>query len=476
MEYKRNTIRVLLVEDDEALGNLLFEELEDQGYKVQLASTAEKALSMALAENVDVIVSDLRLPGADGLALLKNVRNALPETAPDFLMITAFGSVERAVECLKAGAEDFLTKPLDLEHFHLTLRRMLEKRAMRSTIQDMRRVQEDQSSFHGMYGRSPQMLSLFRQVELIAKADGPVLVHGESGTGKELIARAIHNESPFSDGPFLVVNCAGIPEALLESEFFGHTAGSFTGAQGKREGIFAEAEGGTLFLDEIGDMPYALQAKVLRMLQDGKIRPVGSNQEQQVHVRIVAATNHDLDKRVDEGAFREDLFFRLETFALRIPPLRKREDDIELLAAMFLEQHALRLDKSIREISAAAIDSLRRYRFPGNVRELKNAIERAVVFCAGREIQRKDLPSRIRKETSSGGNTTGAGEVLMIDDQSLPSLLDVENRYIAHVLERVSGNKRKAAEILGIGRRTLYRRLTEMPDDAIERLAGSVNL
>ena len=464
MKHKASAIRVLLVEDDEALGGLLLEELQDVGYKTQLVPTAENALSMALSETYDVVVSDLRLPGADGLALLKNVRNALPDTAPDFLMITAFGSVERAVECLKAGAEDFLTKPLDLEHFHLTLRRMLEKRAMRSTIQDMRRAQSAQSSFHGMYGRSPQMLSLFRQVERIAKADGPVLIHGESGTGKELIARAIHNESPVADGPFLVVNCAGIPEALLESEFFGHTAGSFTGAQGKREGIFAEAEGGTLFLDEIGDMPYALQAKVLRMLQDGKIRPVGSNQERQVHVRIVAATNHDLEKQVADGRFREDLFFRLETFALHVPPLREREDDIELLGAMFLQQHALRLEKNIHGVSASAAETLRSYRFPGNVRELNNAIERAVVFCGGRELQRKDLPPRIRKETASGMNPSGVGEVLMIDDHSLPTLLDVENRYIAHVLERVSGNKRRAADILGIGRRTLYRRLTEMPE------------
>ncbi len=476
MKRETDVIRILLVEDDEALGSLLLEELQDAGYRTKLASTAEKALSLALADTFDIIISDLRLPGADGLALLKNVRNRLPETAPDFLMITAFGSVEKAVECLKAGAEDFLTKPLDLEHFHLTLRRMLEKRAMRSTIQDLRRVQADQSSFHGMYGRSPQMLNLFRQIEQIAKADGPVLVHGESGTGKEFIARAIHNESSFSDGPFLVVNCAGIPESLLESEFFGHAAGSFTGAQGKREGIFAEAEGGTLFLDEIGDMPYALQAKVLRMLQDGKIRPVGSNQERQVHVRIVAATNHDLEKQVADGKFREDLFFRLETFALHAPPLREREDDIELLAALFLQQHALRLEKPVREISSAAMETLRRYPFPGNVRELHNAIERAVVFCAGREIQRKDLPSRIRKERTARGPVGSAGEVLMIDDHSLPSLLDIENRYIAHVLERVAGNKRKAAEILGIGRRTLYRRLTEMPTDAVNRHAATANL
>jgi two-component system, NtrC family, response regulator AtoC len=476
MMRKTDAIRILLVEDDESLGGLLLEELQDVGYQTDLVPTAEKGLSMALAHSYALIVSDLRLPGADGLALLKNVRQALPDTAPDFLMITAFGSVERAVECLKAGAEDFLTKPLDLEHFHLTLRRMLEKRSMRSTIQDLRRVQKEAAAFHGMYGRSAKMLHMFRQVQQIAQADGPVLIHGESGTGKELIARAIHEESKMAGGPFLVVNCAGIPEALLESEFFGHAAGSFTGAQVKRQGIFAEAEGGTLFLDEIGDMPYALQAKVLRMLQDGKIRPVGSNQEQQVQVRIVAATNHDLEERVGAGHFREDLFFRLETFSLQVPPLRERDDDIDLLAALFLQQHALRLDKPIRQISAAATEALRAYRFPGNVRELSNAIERAAVFCAGRELQRKDLPARIRRETASTTNTSagaGAGEVLMIDDHSLPSLLDVENRYIAHVMERVSGNKRRAADILGIGRRTLYRRLTEMQGSTAPMLADS---
>ena len=465
MTRDTQTIRILLVEDDESLGTLLREELQDAGYKPDLVSTAEKALSMALSQSYALIISDLRLPGADGLALLQNVHRALPDTAPDFLMITAFGSVARAVECLKAGAEDFLTKPLDLEHFHLTVQRMLEKRALRRTIQDLQEIQSDHSSFYGMYGRSPKMLSLFRQVAQIAKADGPVLIHGESGTGKELIARALHGESNMADGPFLVVNCAGIPEALLESEFFGHAAGSFTGAHARRQGIFAEAEGGTLFLDEIGDMPYALQAKVLRMLQDGKIRPVGSNQEQQVNVRIVAATNHDLEARVAAGHFREDLFFRLETFSLRVPPLRERDDDIELLAAMFLRQHTLRLEKSIREISSSAAEALRAYRFPGNVRELNNAIERAVVFCSGRELQRKDLPARIRRETAglaTGTKGPGVGEVLMIDDHSLPGLVEVENRYITHVLERVAGNKRRAAEILGIGRRTLYRRLTEM--------------
>ncbi len=464
MTQKNKNIRVLLVEDDDNLGQLLHEELQDAGYSTTCVPTAEKALSFALGQPYDIIVSDLRLPGADGLALLKNVRMALPDSAPDFLIITAFGSVERAVECLKAGAADFLTKPLDLEYFHLTLQRMLERRAMRSTIQDLRRMQAGPDAFHGMYGRSPKMLSMFRQIQRIAKADGPVLIHGESGTGKELVARAIHAESHLSEGPFLVVNCAGIPEALLESEFFGHAAGAFTGAQGARQGIFAEAEGGTLFLDEIGDMPYALQAKLLRMLQDGKIRPVGSNQEKQVHVRIVAATNHNLEDNVAAGRFREDLFFRLETFSLLVPPLRERDDDIELLAAIFLKQHTARLDKSIREISAAATETLRSYKFPGNVRELQNAIERAVVFSSGRVLQSKDLPARIRRESMGAEKSAvgaGAGEVLMIDDHSLPSLQDVENRYIAHVMERVAGNKRRAAEILGIGRRTLYRRLDE---------------
>ncbi|MFO7936700.1 MAG: sigma-54 dependent transcriptional regulator [Kiritimatiellia bacterium] len=459
-----NNTRILIVEDDRGLAELLRDEVEDAGMSARFEHTAEDGLETAIKWRPDIIVSDLRLPGADGLALLGKLRTEMPENTPDVLIITAFGTVPKAVESLKAGAEDFLTKPLDLDHFRLSIERILDKRKMREQLGRIKQLTEAESNFHGMYGRSSAMLHLFRQLRQIAKAAGPVLIVGESGTGKELVARAVHKESGYAAGPFLAVNCAGIPEHLLESEFFGHEAGAFTGAGKSRQGIFAEAEGGTLFLDEISEMSSSLQAKLLRMLQDGNIRPVGSNREQQVNVRIVAATNRDIEERVRASEFREDLFYRLETFQLRVPPLRERGDDIDLLAGIFLAQYAAVADKRIEGFSRSAYERLRRYHFPGNVRELRNAIERAVVFCSTREIRPEYFPSRIRE--GSGTNIANAGNLMqngiMISGESLPALQEIEHRYIRHVMSCVQGNKRTAASILGIGRRTLYRRLEEM--------------
>ena len=451
--------KILLVEDDEGLGEILLEEVEDLGHAARRVATAEDALDVIADWLPDIVVSDLRLPGADGLALLSETRRRLPDRLPDFLVITGFGSVRKAVETLKAGAEDFLTKPIDLEHFQLSLRRILEKRAMREQIGRFQAASVSGSSFHGILGRSAAMVSMFQQIRLLARADGPVLVTGESGTGKELVARAIHRESKAGDHPFIAVNCAGIPEALLESEFFGHAAGAFTGAGKARRGIFAEASGGTLFLDEISEMPPSLQAKLLRVLQDGKIRPVGSNREEQVKVRILAATNRDVESRIREGEFREDLFYRLETFSLRVPPLRDREGDIPLLIAAFVGEFAAAANKTIRSVRADALARMERHAYPGNVRELRNAVERAVAFCQGREILPEHLPPRMMKRASAGGRHDLPGALGDIDGDSLPTLEEVERRYIRHVMDRVGGNKRLAATILGIARRTLYRRL-----------------
>ncbi len=459
--------RILIVEDDEGLADLLRDEVEDAGLAVRVAHTAEDGLATAQTWMPDIIVSDLRLPGADGLALLGKVQTGMPENTPDVLIITAFGTVAKAVESLKAGAEDFLTKPLDLEHFRLSISRILEKRRMREELNRIRRLVDTDATFHGMVGRCPAMLTLFQQIRQIARADGPVLILGESGTGKELVARAIHAEGGSSSGPFLAVNCAGIPEHLLESEFFGHEAGAFTGAVKARQGIFAEAEGGTLLLDEISEMPPALQAKLLRMLQDGKLRPVGSNRERQVDVRILAATNRNIEELVGAGEFREDLFYRLETFSLHVPPLRERGTDLDLLTGMFLLQYTSAAKKRIEGLMPRTGELLARYRFPGNVRELRNAIERAVVFCHEREIRPEHLPPRILKDVRDGASpSNGMPQTgLRINDGSLPTLEDVERRYIRHVLKQVDGNKRQAASILGIGRRTLYRRLEEMGEE-----------
>lgn len=453
--------RVLIVEDDAALGDLLREEIEDAGLPVRRVPSAEVGWT-ALAEwRPDLVVCDLRLPGMDGLDFLKLVQEKIPEAPPGFLMVTAFGTIPKAVECLKAGAEDFLTKPLDLEHFMLSVRRILERVRLREMVLQMKGLLAS-DDFHGIAGQSPAMRRLFEQIRKVAQARGPVLVLGESGSGKELVARAIHNESNRSDGPFIPVNCAGIPENLVESEFFGHAEGAFTGARKNREGLFAEAEGGTLLLDEISEMPLFLQAKLLRILQDGKVRRVGENRESEVDVRILGATHRDLEDEVRAGRFREDLFFRLETFTLRVPPLRERGEDVELLAARFLRRFSLVQEKPTREFTDDALARIAAYPFPGNVRELRNAMERAATFATGRRVAAKHLPARIREHSAeSRGTPPEPGGVPDGDDHALLPLAEIERRHIRNVLDRVGGNKRRAAAILGIGRGTLYRKLGE---------------
>lgn len=455
-----DTGTVLIVEDDEALGRLLLEEVNDAGLEAQRAATAEEAEKIMERKWPDLVVCDLSLPGMDGLSLLGKIREKAPGSAPGFLIITAFGTIPKAVEALKAGAEDFLTKPLDLDHFILSVKRMLERKHLRETVIQMRGLLES-DSFHGIYGSSSSMCLLFEQIRQVAAAQGAVMILGESGSGKELVARAIHRESSRADMPFLPVNCAGIPEHLLESEFFGHAAGSFTGAQKARQGLFAEAQGGSVLLDEISEMPLFLQAKLLRILQDGKLRRVGDNREFQVDVRVLAATNRDLEEEVRLGHFREDLFFRLETFTLQIPPLRERGEDVELLAGRFLREFTLALGKRTRGFSEEALIRFSEYTFPGNVRELRNAIERAVTFASGELIRVAHLPARIRNFRPDNDADPGSIFNTPERNEKLIPLAEIERRYINHVLKSVNGNKRKAASILGIGRRTLYRRLGE---------------
>jgi len=462
--HKTARARVLLVEDDPGLRELLAEELSDAGIQVKPVESAEAGLKAMPGLNPDLIISDLRLPGMDGMELLRHMRQQ--PAPPAFLIITAFGTVSQAVEALKRGADEFLTKPLDLEHFVLSVNRLLETRRLRGEVQRFRELVE-QEHFHGLIGQGPAMLAMFSQIRQLARANGPVLVAGESGTGKELVARAIHDESERADGPFQAVNCAGVPSELLESEFFGHEAGAFTGAVKARQGLFSQSNGGTLLLDELGEMPLALQAKLLRVLQDGVIRPVGSNREHTVDVRIVAATNRDLEAMIKSGDFREDLFYRLETFTLRVPPLRERGDDLELLAAGFLKRYAMQMGRQVLGYTPEAMKTLRAYAFPGNVRELQNAVERAVTFCQSDTVGVEHLPTRIR------GNDRPLVEVPDTPDDTLkqfmqgpmlPTLDQLEKRYIHYVLEQVGGNKRRAAALLDVSRRTLYRKLDDPAD------------
>lgn len=453
---------ILLVEDDSGLRELLQEELEAEGYQVTACGDAEDGQQQLENQTFDLLVSDLRLPGADGLSLLPSL--AVADSPPAVLIITAFGSVQQAVKALQAGADDFLTKPLEMDHFLLTVSRLLDNRKLRNEVQHYRSLLAVEQ-FNGMIGQSPAMQQMFQQIRQIADADGPVLIQGESGTGKELVARALHDQSSRSDGPYMVVNCGGIPSELMESEFFGHAAGAFTGARTQRAGLFQQANGGSLLLDELGEMPLSLQAKLLRVLQDGKVRPVGSDHEIQLDVRIIAATNRNLTEAVADGSFREDLFYRLETFALQVPPLRARGDDIHQLTEFFLTRFNARQQQHIKGLSDAAVAMLQHYTFPGNVRELQNAIERAATFCDSSLIEAQHLPQRIREQTpaahTASDTTTPAAPSIVpqqaIDVDAMPSLETVQRNYIHQVLAATQGNKRHAADILGITRRTLYR-------------------
>jgi len=455
--------RILIVEDDKELAQLLFEELDEAGYSLKTVDSAEAAAEQLKSWEPDLVISDLKLPDADGMSLLEWAKELYVQ--PGFLIITAFGSIPQAVDALKSGADDFLAKPLDLEHLKLSIDRILRHLRLQQEVQRFRELIAH-DAFHGMIGRSRKMRVMFDQLREIANAQGPALIQGESGVGKELVAKALHELSPRSKSPFLAVNCAGIPADLLESEFFGHEEGAFTGAVKRRQGLFQRTHNGSLLLDEIGEMPYNLQSKLLRVLQDGSFRPVGSNKEQKVDVRIICSTNQELDSLIDEGRFRQDLYYRLETFSISVPPLRERKDDIPLLAAHFLNRFCLQTGKKIQGFTPESMEQLNSYSFPGNVRELQNVIERAVTFCHGPKLDVEHLPTRIRQCVDTEIKKTGSSSIDMTDvllkgyDQ-LPSLQEIEKKYIERVLEKVDGNKRRAAAILGVSRRTLYRHLED---------------
>lgn len=444
--------RVLLVEDDADLRQLLCEELEAEGLEPLPAADLAAARAVLAEQPLALVISDLRLPDGEGTALLPLLARLTP--APAMLLITAFGTVRQAVDALRAGADDFLTKPLDFDHLQLTVRRLLAARARDRELDHYRELLA-MPNFHGLYGSGEAMQNFFESLLRVARAQGPVLLLGESGTGKELAARAVHAESARREGPFLAVNCGAIPGELLESEFFGHVPGAFTGARSRRPGLLQQADGGTLLLDEIGEMPAALQAKLLRVLEDGSFRAVGSDQEQAVDVRIVAATHRDIESAVAEGTFREDLYYRLETFFLQLPPLRERGEDWLALTRFFLARLRQETGSQVTGLSPAAFELLASYPFPGNVRELQNILERAVAFCDGGQIEPEHLPARVQERARA--------ETSVADGpwDDWPTLEALQRRYLRRVLEHVGGNKQQAARILGITRRTLYRWLED---------------
>jgi two-component system, NtrC family, response regulator AtoC len=441
--------RILVVEDDAPMRELLSKQLDRRGFVTQTCDSASGALELLSREAPDVVITDLHMKGMGGLELCQRIVELRPDVP--VLVITAFGSLETAVAAIRAGAYDFITKPFEIEALILALERAVAHRALREEVKRLRQVVASEGASDTLLGQSEPMHRLRQLVARVAETDSSVLITGDSGTGKEVVARELHGRGRRKGGPFVAINCAAMPESLLEAELFGHAKGAFTDARTARQGLFLRAQGGTLFLDEIGELPLGLQPKLLRALQERTVRPLGSGEEQRFDARIIAATNRDLESAVEERRFREDLFFRINVISIALPPLRARSSDVLLLAQSFLGKFAQASGKRVRGISSAAGYKLVAYPWPGNVRELQNCIERAVALTEFEEITVEDLPEKIRAHRPS--------EVVVITDDTLVPLEEVERRYILHVLQAVGGHRTQAAKVLGLDRKTLYRKL-----------------
>jgi two-component system, NtrC family, response regulator HydG len=445
--------RVLVVDDHEEMARLLADHLTDAGYTVDVATSGQQAIAAVRGRVLDAVVSDLRMQEVDGFDVLAAVR-AVDPTMP-VLIMTAFGGVESAVEAMKRGATHYFTKPFRLDEVLLYVQRALAERRLREENRALRQVVGDRSSYAALVGRSAPMRALYELIERVAHSGAPVLVRGESGAGKELVARALHFEGPRKEGPFVAVNCTALPASLLESELFGHVKGSFTGATTARRGLFLEADGGTLFLDEIGDMAPELQARLLRVLEDGSVRAVGADASRKVDVRVVAATHQELEGRIREGRFRQDLFYRLNVVPLRLPPLRERREDIPLLVEHFVAQSRKRNPRArLMGFTPEALAALASAPWPGNVRELENLVERLAVVTTREWV---DLPTL---QLHAPGVAADAHPLAQAQARLVP-LRQLESEYIAFVVAQCGGNKTKAAELLGIDVSTIHRRERE---------------
>jgi DNA-binding NtrC family response regulator len=442
---------VLIVDDERSMCELLETDLKLRDFDVVWHTSAEDGFRAVLEEPIDTVLTDLKMPGIDGLEFCRRI----VENRPDIpvVVMTAFGSLETAVAAIRAGAYDFVTKPVEMDLLALTLGRAIGHRELQEKVKVLSQAADRATQFEDLIGASPAMQKLYDQLGRVADTETSILITGESGTGKELVARSLHSRSRRREKPFVPVNCAALPDTLLESELFGHAKGAFTDARSDRKGLFAQAEGGTLFLDEIGEMPLTMQPKLLRALEESKVRPVGSDREVPFDARIVTATNRDLESAVEESRFREDLFFRINVIQLDMPPLRSRGTDVLLLAQHFLALFAARAGKEVEGLSDAIAEMLLNYSWPGNVRELRNVIERAVALTRFSKLAAEDLPEKIREYRSS--QVFIGGE----DPSELVPIEEVERRYIEHVLNAVDGNKTVAARILGLDRKTLYRKL-----------------
>ena len=452
-ESSEPAVRVLVIDDDEAHAEALADGLEIDGMACRIASSGKEGVERMSEATYDAILTDLVMHDLDGLEVIEEARRLQPDAV--VLLVTGHASVETAVDAMRLGASDYLTKPVRIAELRTRLARAVETGRLRRTNVELRRRLDEKYGFEGIIAHSPAMMRIFDILRQVSSTHATVLVLGESGTGKELVARAIHSNSPRKEKPMVAVNCAALSQGLIESELFGHVKGAFTGAVGAKDGMVVHADGGTLFLDEVGDMPLETQAKLLRVLESREVTPVGGSTPRKVDIRLVAATNQDLRKMAAEGTFREDLLFRLQVIQITLPPLRERAGDVPLFIDHFINEFAAEHGRAVRGISPEARALLVRYDWPGNVREIRNAIENMVLLTPGEVVDETDVPEHIRQ--AAGHSSAGSGH-LELAGRSLP---EVERALIEANLEFVDGNRQKAAKILGIGERTLYRKLKE---------------
>ncbi len=451
-----NLLNLLIVDDERAIREGCREVAQQIGFQTHVADNAEHAFRVLDSTSVDVVLLDLRMPGLGGLEVLHEVKRRRPETV--VIVITGYATVQSAVQAMKHGAYDYVTKPFNMEELRLLLERVTSHLQLTSENRILREQVKSKEGFGSIVGRAPEMEKLYRIITKAAHSTHPVLILGESGTGKELVARSIHFSGPLRDCPFVAVDCGSLVPSLIESELFGYVKGAFTGANKSKEGLLSTAEGGTVFLDEIGELPVDLQSKLLRALQEKEIRPVGGTRPVPINVRILAATNRDLEQAVANGTFRRDLYFRLNVLSLRIPPLRQRKQDIPLLVGHFLERLA-RSTGVQRNISDDALKLMLSYDWPGNIRELENCVERACALTSGPTIHVADLPTTIqtwRQQTEAVAEPTAAPAV-----RSILPIAEMEKQAILNAIEQLHGDKLEAARLLGIGKTTLYRKLKE---------------
>jgi len=445
--------RSLIIDDDKSMCDMLADGLRKRGFDPMCLASGMEALSLLSAQDFDVIVTDVNLRGINGIDVCQRAVANRPDIP--VIVITAFGSMDMAIAAMRAGAYDFIPKPVDLDALEFALVRGIGHHRLSTEVKRLREVVAAGRREGDMLGASAPMRRVYDLIERVASTDASVLITGESGTGKELVARALHKRSPRAQGPFVAINCAAMPDTLLESELFGHTKGAFTDARTARAGLFVQAHGGTLFLDEVGEIPLQLQPKLLRALQERKVRPIGSDAEVPFDARIVAATNRDLETAALEHRFREDLYYRINVIRIDVPPLRARGHDILLLAQHFVQHYAAAFGKQVRGMSKPAAEKLTGYAWPGNVRELQNCIERAVALTRFEEILIEDLPEKVQnyKRTQVVIDSGDPSELVTLDE--------LERRYILQVLETLGGNKSLTSQTLGLDRKTLYRKLQQ---------------